>query len=63
VAPVPWVAGRAAELLEGARIDESLAMRCGESAVEGAKPLNGNAYKIQMVKTAVKRAVLAAAQI
>lgn len=62
VAPVPWVAGRAAELLNGARIDETIAARCGEMAVEGAQPLSGNSYKVQMVKTAVKRAVLAAAQ-
>jgi xanthine dehydrogenase YagS FAD-binding subunit len=59
VAPVPWVATAAAKALEGARIDEAAAKRCGELAVEGAKPLSGNAYKLQMVKTAVKRALLA----
>ena len=30
------------------------------AGAQGAKPLSGNAYKVQMVKTAVKRAILAA---
>jgi xanthine dehydrogenase YagS FAD-binding subunit len=63
VAPVPWVATAASKALEGGKIDEAMAKRCGELAVEGAKPLSGNAYKLQMVKTAVKRAVLAAAKV
>jgi CO/xanthine dehydrogenase FAD-binding subunit len=43
-------------------VDGALAARCGETAAAGAKPLSKNAYKVQMVKAAVKRAVLAAAQ-
>jgi xanthine dehydrogenase YagS FAD-binding subunit len=61
VAPVPWDAAGAARVLNGANVNESSAMRCGEAAAEGARPLSGNAYKIQMVKAAVKRAALAAA--
>ena len=61
VAPVPWVAGSAGNALNGAKLDALLAAKCGEAATQGAKPLNGNAYKLQLVKTAVKRAVLAAA--
>ncbi|MCI0744253.1 MAG: FAD binding domain-containing protein [Verrucomicrobia subdivision 3 bacterium] len=61
VAPVPWVSAKAAQALEGGKLDEATAKRCGDLAAEGAKPLSGNAYKIQLVKTAVKRAVLAAA--
>lgn len=59
VAATPWVAESAARALEGKRIDETLAKQCGDLAAEGAKPLSGNAYKVQLVKTAVKRAVLA----
>jgi xanthine dehydrogenase YagS FAD-binding subunit len=62
VASVPWLAAAASKALEGAKIDEATAKRCGDLAVEGAKPLSGNAYKLQMVKTAVKRAVLATAK-
>ena len=62
VAPVPWVATSAGELLAG-RPDLSQASKCGEEAAKGAKPLSQNAYKVQMVKVAVKRAYLEAAKI
>jgi len=60
VAPVPWSSGTAARALNGTAMTEASAIRSGEAAVEGSRPLSGNAYKIQMVKIAVKRAVLAA---
>ena len=59
VATTPWVATGAAQALNGARLDESAAGKAGDAAVEGAKPLSRNAYKVQLVKAAVKRAVLA----
>jgi xanthine dehydrogenase YagS FAD-binding subunit len=59
VAATPWSAASAAKALNGARLDESAASRCADAAVEGAKPLSKNAYKVQLVKAAVKRAVLA----
>ena len=61
VAAVPWVATNAVKALTGQRIDEANAKRCGDAAADFANPLSGNAYKIQLVKTAVKRALLAAA--
>jgi hypothetical protein len=33
----------------------------GEAAVQAAKPMSGNAYKVQITRTAVKRAVMQAA--
>ncbi len=60
VAPVPWVSERAAALLDGKSIDESVAAQCGEAAASGATPLSRNGYKVQLVKVAVKRALLAA---
>ena len=36
---------------------------CGEAALQGARPLRENAYKIEVAKTAVKRAILRAAGI
>jgi xanthine dehydrogenase YagS FAD-binding subunit len=62
VAPVPWPASKASELLAGGTVDEILAGRCGEAAASGARPLSQNAYKVQLVKVAVKRAVLMAAK-
>src|SRR5213594_2062588 len=61
VAPVPWSAVGAAKALSGAKVDAASAAKCGEAASQGAKPLSKNGYKIQLVKAAVKRAVLAAA--
>ena len=59
VAATPWIAASAAKALNGAQLDESSASKAAEAAVEGAKPLSKNAYKVQLVKAAVKRAVLA----
>jgi len=59
VAATPWIARSAGQALNGTRIDENAAAKCADAAVQGAKPLSNNAYKIQLVKAAVKRAVLA----
>lgn len=61
VAPVPWPAPKAAQALEGQAITDEAAAKAGEAAADGATPLSMNAYKVQLVKTAVKRAALAAA--
>jgi xanthine dehydrogenase YagS FAD-binding subunit len=62
VAPVPWRVPEAAEVLADRVPDEALASRAADAAAEGATPLSGNAYKVRLVKTAVKRAILAAAE-
>jgi len=62
VAPTPWTAVSAEKLLAGKSIDEKTAEAAGEAAVEGAKPLSQNEYKVQLTKVAVKRALLAAVQ-
>jgi xanthine dehydrogenase YagS FAD-binding subunit len=59
VAATPWVAAAAGKALDGAKVDESSAAKCAEAATQGAKPLSQNAYKVQLVKAAVKRALLA----
>jgi xanthine dehydrogenase YagS FAD-binding subunit len=60
VAATPWVAASAAKTLNNVALNEDSAAKCAEAAVEGAKPLSRNGYKIQLSKTAVKRALLAA---
>ena len=62
VAPTPWRATAAEAALKGKEISEAVAEAAGKAATEGAKPLSGNAYKVRLVQTAVKRAVLRAAQ-
>jgi xanthine dehydrogenase YagS FAD-binding subunit len=64
VAPVPWTAKAAEVFLVGKTIDRGVggvAEKAGDAAVEGAKPLSSNQYKIQLARVAVKRALLAAA--
>jgi xanthine dehydrogenase YagS FAD-binding subunit len=63
VAAVPWVAKEAEALLAGKTITVDAAAEAGERAVAGATPLSQNAYKVQLARTAVKRALLAAAGI
>jgi xanthine dehydrogenase YagS FAD-binding subunit len=60
VAATPWIANSASNALKNATLDATLAERCAEAAVDGAKPLSNNRYKVQLVKAAVKRALLAA---
>jgi xanthine dehydrogenase YagS FAD-binding subunit len=57
-APVPVKASESARMLKGKNIDEALAVSAGEASMKGATPLTGNAYKIPIFKTIVKRAIL-----
>ena len=61
VAPAPWSARGAEAALVGQTITEETAAKAAEAAVAGAKPLSRNAYKVQLARVAVKRAILAAA--
>jgi xanthine dehydrogenase YagS FAD-binding subunit len=60
VAPVPWRVQAAERVLAGKAITEAVAVEAANAALAGARPMSGNAYKIQIAKTAVKRAILAA---
>lgn len=62
VAPIPWIADSAAASLAGKTITPETAEAAGKAAVAGAKPLSQNAYKVQIAKVCVKRALLAAAK-
>ncbi|MEK7755049.1 MAG: FAD binding domain-containing protein, partial [Acidobacteriota bacterium] len=61
VAPTPWVAAGAEKFLAGKSLTQDVAEEAGKTAAADAKPLSGNAYKVQLAKVAVKRALLAAA--
>jgi xanthine dehydrogenase YagS FAD-binding subunit len=60
VAPGPYRARAAEAFLKGRTIDEKTAERAGELALQEAKPLSMNAYKIEIAKTLVKRALMEA---
>jgi len=61
VAPIPWRSKPAEDALAGKPLNEQTAAAAGEAAVSDAKPMSGNAYKVQIAKTAVKRAIMNAA--
>ena len=61
VAPVPWRAEAAEAALTGKTISDEAAMAAADAALAGVKPMSQNAYKVQIARTAVKRAILKAA--
>jgi xanthine dehydrogenase YagS FAD-binding subunit len=61
VAPVPWRSAAAERSITGKPITMETTAAAGEAAIEEAQPLSMNAYKVGLTRTAVKRALLAAA--
>ncbi|MDR1298740.1 MAG: FAD binding domain-containing protein, partial [Oscillospiraceae bacterium] len=61
-APVPYRAAKAEELLKGSDNTPETAAAAGEAAIAGAKPYSANAYKLQIIKTLVKRELMAMSQ-
>jgi NADPH-dependent glutamate synthase beta subunit-like oxidoreductase len=59
VAPVPYHAGKAEAVLNGKDLTEKLAVEAGLAAVEGADTFEANSYKVQLIKTFIKRELLA----
>ena len=60
VAPTPWLSEEAGQAITGKSISEETAKAAADAAVQGAKPLSQNAYKVQLARVAVKRAILKA---
>ncbi len=58
VAPIPYRAKAAEDAIKGKPLNEETAAAAAEAAVQDAKPLSQNAYKIEITKTLVKRAIL-----
>ena len=61
VAPIPWRSPEAEAVLKGQTLNEATATKAAEAALAAATPMTQNAYKVQVAKTAVKRALLHAA--
>jgi len=62
VAPVPWPAPRAEEVLRGAETGPALFERAAALALEGAASLRLNGYKIPLARALVRRALEALAE-
>ena len=60
VAPTPWAATQADQALAGKAITVESAEEAAKAALADAKPLSQNAYKVQLARVAVKRALLQA---
>jgi len=58
-APVPYEAAGAEALLKGKDITPELAEEAGVKAVDGARPYEANAYKVHLIKTLIKRELIA----
>ena len=58
VAPGPFRATRAEDILSGRPINKETAEAAALASVAGAKPLSRNTYKIEIIKALVKKAVL-----
>ena len=58
VAPIPWRVEPVERLLVGRRITPELAAAAGAAAVEGARPLARNRYKIPLVEETLRRTLL-----
>ncbi len=57
VAPTPVRARQAEEFLTGKKLSPEIAAQAAAIALTGAKPLAKNAYKVEIAKTLVKRAI------
>jgi xanthine dehydrogenase YagS FAD-binding subunit len=60
VAPIPWRARQAEDLVRDKPLDGNLAHQAGEAAVADARPLQQNGYKVELIRTLVERALLMA---
>lgn len=59
VAPIPWSAAKAQDFLRGKKLDEGTARQTGEIALEGARPLKDNGYKVKIAQDLIQRGLLA----
>jgi xanthine dehydrogenase YagS FAD-binding subunit len=58
IAPFPYVAAMAEEMIRGRRLDERLISDAAETSVKEARPLPMNGYKVDLTKTLVRRALI-----
>jgi xanthine dehydrogenase YagS FAD-binding subunit len=61
VAPIPWISTEAEKALAGKPANDETARSAADAALAKAKPLSQNAYKVQLARVALKRAILKAA--
>ncbi len=60
-APTPWLAVAAGDLLAGQRLTSEIVAAAADMVVEDARPMSRNRYKVQLARTAARRALERAA--
>lgn len=63
VAPIPWRSEDAERALVGKPLNEQTATEAAQAAVRTAQPMSRNGYKVQIARTAVKRAIMQIAEV
>jgi xanthine dehydrogenase YagS FAD-binding subunit len=58
VAPIPWRVPRAESFLAGKSLSQEVLSEVGRLALEGASPLEKNAYKVPLTQALVRRALV-----
>jgi xanthine dehydrogenase YagS FAD-binding subunit len=58
VAPVPWDRSRAAAILRGQPITPEIAAAAAQLAVEDARPMSKNGYKVPLTSALIRRTLL-----
>ena len=61
VAPIPWRLPKVEAMLINQRITTELAAKAGAAAIEGARPLAKNKYKLPLTQAVVKRTLVSLA--
>jgi xanthine dehydrogenase YagS FAD-binding subunit len=61
VAPVPWRVPGAEAVLEGQPVTPERAAQAAEAALAGARPMSGNAYKLDVARALILRCILTVA--
>ncbi len=59
VAPVPWRARKAEEILQGKVINEKVAEEAADAVIKESRPLKKTVYKEPITRALIKRAILA----
>jgi len=62
VAPVPWRSREVEEVVTGRRLDEATVRKAAEAAIQRAKPLGQNAYKIPLLCGLIEEQLLTIAR-
>lgn len=57
VAPIPWRAAAAEQILVGAEVSDALFAHTAEAALAGAEPLRHNGYKLSLAKSLIRQAL------